>query len=89
MNRLRFTPSSCARKFGAPFIGAVAKLQDIMQLTNSPAAQPRSAGGGRGFGADNNAITLLSRDGSRTEFALQSKEALAESLLKFVLENKG
>ena len=44
---------------------------------------------GRGFGADNNAITLLSRDGSRTEFALQSKEALAESLLKFVLENKG
>ena len=44
---------------------------------------------GRGFGADNNAITMLSRDGSRTEFALQSKEALAESLLKFVLGNKG
>ena len=44
---------------------------------------------GRGFGADNNAITLLSRNGSRTEFALQSKEALAESLLKFVLGNKG
>ena len=44
---------------------------------------------GRGFGADNNAITLLSRNGSRTEFALQSKEALAESLLKFILENKG
>ena len=44
---------------------------------------------GRGFGADNNAITLLGRNGSRTEFALQSKEALAESLLKFVLENKG
>ena len=43
---------------------------------------------GRGFGADNNAITLLGRNGSRTEFALQSKEALAESLLKFVLENK-
>ena len=44
---------------------------------------------GRGFGADNNAITLLSRNESRTEFALQSKEALAESLLKFILENKG
>ena len=44
---------------------------------------------GRGFGADNNAITLLGRNGSRTEFALQSKEALAESLLKFVLGNKG
>ncbi len=44
---------------------------------------------GRGFGADNNAITLLSHNGSRTEFALQSKEALAESLLKFILENKG
>ena len=44
---------------------------------------------GRGFGADNNAITLLSRNGSRTEFALQSKEALAESLLKFILKNKG
>ena len=43
---------------------------------------------GRGFGADNNAITLLGRDGSRTEFALQSKEALAESLLSFVLENR-
>ena len=43
---------------------------------------------GRGFGADNNAITLLSRDGSRTEFALQSKEALAESLLSFVLANR-
>ena len=44
---------------------------------------------GRGFGADNNAITLLGRNGSRTEFALQSKEALAASLLEFVLENKG
>ena len=43
---------------------------------------------GRGFGADNNAITLLGRDGSKTEFALQSKEALAESLLSFVLENR-
>ena len=43
---------------------------------------------GRGFGADNNAITLLGRNGSRTEFALQSKEALAESLLSFVLENR-
>jgi phosphopantothenoylcysteine decarboxylase/phosphopantothenate--cysteine ligase len=43
---------------------------------------------GRGFGADNNAITLLGRDGSKTEFALQSKEALAESLLSFVLESR-
>ena len=43
---------------------------------------------GRGFGADNNAITLLGRDGSKTEFALQSKEDLAESLLSFVLESR-
>ena len=125
MNRLRSTPSSCARKFAAPFPGAVAKLKDLMLLTNSTrggAAEPgqilvgfaaetddllQNAQGklerknldyiaanivgvpGRGFGADNNAITLLGRNGSRTEFALQSKEALAESLLKFVLENKG
>lgn len=43
---------------------------------------------GRGFGADHNAITLLGRNGSKTEFALQSKEALAESLLSFVLESR-
>ena len=44
---------------------------------------------GRGFGADNNAITLLGRDGSKTEFALQSKEDLAAALLEFVLAHKG
>ena len=44
---------------------------------------------GRGFGADNNAITLLGRDGSKTEFALQSKEDLAAAFLEFVLAHKG
>lgn len=40
---------------------------------------------GRGFAADNNAITLIGRDGSQTEFALQSKKNLAEALLQHIL----
>ena len=39
----------------------------------------------RGFAADNNAITLIGRDGSQTEFALQSKKDLAEALLQHIL----
>ena len=41
---------------------------------------------GRGFAADNNAITLIGRDGSQTEFALQSKKDLAEALLQHILK---
>ena len=41
---------------------------------------------GRGFAADNNAITLIGRDGSQTEFALQSKKNLAEALLQHILK---
>lgn len=41
---------------------------------------------GRGFAADTNAVTLIGRDGSMTEFALQSKKDLALSLLKFILD---
>lgn len=40
---------------------------------------------GRGFAADNNAITLIGRDGSQTEFALQSKKDLAGALLQHLL----
>ena len=40
---------------------------------------------GRGFASDNNAITLIARDGSQTEFALQSKKDLAGSLLDHIL----
>ena len=40
---------------------------------------------GRGFAADNNAITLIGRDGSQTEFALQSKKDLAGALLDHIL----
>ena len=40
----------------------------------------------RGFAADNNAITLIGRDGSQTEFALQSKKNLAEALLQHILK---
>ena len=39
-----------------------------------------------GFAADNNAITLIGRDGSQTEFALQSKKNLAEALLQHILK---
>ena len=42
---------------------------------------------GRGFAADNNAITLIGRDGSQTEFALQSKKDLAEALLQHILKD--
>ena len=42
---------------------------------------------GRGFAADNNAITLIARDGSQTEFALQSKKDLADALLRHILKN--
>ena len=41
---------------------------------------------GRGFAADNNAITLIDRNGSQTEFALQSKKNLAEALLQHILK---
>ncbi|MBE6403843.1 MAG: bifunctional phosphopantothenoylcysteine decarboxylase/phosphopantothenate--cysteine ligase CoaBC [Lentisphaerae bacterium] len=41
---------------------------------------------GRGFAADNNAITLIGRNGSQTEFALQSKKNLAEALLQHILK---
>jgi phosphopantothenoylcysteine decarboxylase/phosphopantothenate--cysteine ligase len=42
---------------------------------------------GRGFAADNNAITLIARDGSRTEIAQQSKKDLADALLRHILKN--
>lgn len=42
---------------------------------------------GRGFAADNNAITLIGRNGSQTEFALQSKKDLAEALLQHILKD--
>ena len=41
---------------------------------------------GRGFAADTNAITLIGRDGSQTEFALQSKKDLAASLIDHLLK---
>jgi len=41
---------------------------------------------GRGFAADTNAITLIGKDGSMTEFALQSKKDLAGSLLDFIIK---
>lgn len=43
---------------------------------------------GRGFAADNNAITLIGRVGSQTEFALQSKKDLAEALLDHIFKGK-
>ena len=43
---------------------------------------------GRGFASDNNAITLIARDGSQTEFALQSKKDLAVSLLDYILKGR-
>ena len=43
---------------------------------------------GRGFAADNNAITLIGRDGSQTEFALQSKKDLAGALLDHIFKGK-
>ena len=36
--------------------------------------------------ADTNAITLIGKDGSMTEFALQSKKDLAGSLLDFIIK---
>ena len=39
---------------------------------------------GRGFGAENNAITLLGRNGQRYELSLKSKSALAGELLDLV-----
>ena len=41
---------------------------------------------GRGFAADTNAITLIARDGSQTEFALQSKKDLAGALIDHILK---
>ena len=41
---------------------------------------------GRGFAADTNAITLIARDGSQTEFALQSKKDLAAALIDHIIQ---
>ena len=86
-----------AKKPGQILVGFAAETDDLLQNAQSKLERKNLdyiaanivGVPGRGFGADNNAITLLGRNGSRTEFALQSKEALAESLLKFVLGNKG
>ena len=43
---------------------------------------------GRGFAADTNAVTLIGRDGSKTEFSLQSKKVLAGALLDHLLKSK-
>ena len=43
---------------------------------------------GRGFAADTNAVTLIGRDGSKTEFSLQSKKVLAGALLDHLLQSK-
>ena len=42
---------------------------------------------GRGFAADTNAITLIARDGSQTEFALQSKKDLAAALIDYIVQS--
>ena len=41
---------------------------------------------GRGFAADTNAVTLIARDGSQTEFALQSKKDLAAALIDHIIK---
>ena len=43
---------------------------------------------GRGFAADTNAVTLIGRNNTRQEFALQSKTQLAEALLDAILQQK-
>ena len=42
---------------------------------------------GQGFGAEENAVTFYSRNGSRKELSLKSKEALAEELLELILKD--
>lgn len=42
-----------------------------------------------GFGHATNRVLVLGRDGSRRDFPLQSKEALATALLDYVLERAG
>lgn len=39
----------------------------------------------RGFDSDNNAATLISKDGKRYEFPLQSKKSLAKKILRTIL----
>ena len=41
---------------------------------------------GRGFAADTNAVTLIARDGSQAEFALQSKKDLAAALIDHIIK---
>ncbi len=42
----------------------------------------------RGFSSDNNAATLISRNGKKLKFLLQSKKSLAEKILSSVCEQK-
>ena len=41
----------------------------------------------RGFGSDNNAVTLLARDGRRFDLPLQSKREIASSILSCIIKS--
>lgn len=43
---------------------------------------------GAGFGTDTNKVTLLHKDGTLNEFALQSKQQLAEKMISYILEKE-
>ena len=83
-----------AKKSGQLLVGFAAETDDLLknaqgklQRKNLDYIAANIVGvPGRGFAADNNAITLRGRDGSQTEFALQSKKNLAEALLQHILK---
>lgn len=84
------------KKPGQLLVGFAAETDDLLQNAQSKLERKNLdfiaanivGVPGRGFAAENNAITLLGRDGSCRELALQSKASLAGELLDAVINNE-
>lgn len=83
------------KKPGQLLVGFAAETDDLLQNAQSKLERKNLdfiaanivGVPGRGFAAENNAITLLGRNGFCYEFALQSKKDLAGALLDKLLES--
>ena len=81
-----------AKNPGQILVGFAAETEDLLQNAQSKLERKNLdwiaanivGVPGRGFGSDNNAITLIGRNGERHELSLKSKLELAEELLTVV-----
>ena len=83
------------KKPGQLLVGFAAETDDLLQNAQSKLERKNLdfiaanivGVAGRGFAADNNAITLLGRNGFRKELTLKSKQLLALELLQEILKS--